>query len=139
MITTLITIALIILSYSFGCFSAARIVAKSFKSLNIYKIGTGHPDTENIYENVSKPLGVLVGIIDTGKIYFYLIFLNYLISRFFPEMCSDNSTNCNQNYLLIFGFSMLLGHCLPITHNFKGGRGIFTYIGYIAFFAPYPI
>jgi len=33
---------------------------------------------------------------------------------------------------------MILGHCLPVTHWFKGGRGIFTYIGFLLFFAPWP-
>ncbi len=34
---------------------------------------------------------------------------------------------------------MVIGHCLPITHHFKGGRGFFTYIGFILYFAPYPM
>jgi glycerol-3-phosphate acyltransferase PlsY len=31
--------------------------------------------------------------------------------------------------LFVFGFFMIIGHCLPITYKFQGGRGIFIYIG----------
>lgn len=34
---------------------------------------------------------------------------------------------------------MIIGHCLPITHRFKGGRGFFTYIGFVLYFAPFPM
>ena len=77
--TEVLVFALIaIFSYAIGNFSAARIIAKSFKSLNVYKVGTGHPDTENIYENVDKTLGVLVGIVDAGKMYLYLTILKMI-------------------------------------------------------------
>jgi len=59
---------LILLSYLLGCFSTARLVAKWAKSLNIYRVGTGHADSENIYENVSHPLGLMVGAIDAANI-----------------------------------------------------------------------
>jgi len=44
-----------------------------------------------------------------------------------------------QNYLLVLGFMMVVGHCLPVTHKFHGGRGLFTYIGFVTFFAPWPM
>jgi len=46
MIPILIFAGLLILSYLIGCHSAARLIAKYFRSLNIDKVGTGHPDTE---------------------------------------------------------------------------------------------
>ncbi len=125
-------ILLLIVSYGIGCFSAARVIARHFKQLNVDKVGTGHPDTENIYQNVSKILGVLVGAVDMGKIYLYLALVSLLLNRF--EMIM----NKNQ-LLLIFGFMMIIGHCLPATNGFKGGRGLFSYIGFALFFAPYPV
>jgi len=127
MIQTLVFIGFTVISYLIGCFSTARLIAKSFKSLNIYKVGTGHPDTENIYCNISKSLGILAGIVDFGKMFVYLLFLKLLLENFYPA-------NSTQNYLLILGFAMVVGHCIPITNKFKGGRGIFTYLGFITFF-----
>lgn len=54
----LYVIAVSLLSYGLGCFSTARMPAKSFVKLNIYKVGTGYADTENIYCHISKTLGI---------------------------------------------------------------------------------
>jgi acyl phosphate:glycerol-3-phosphate acyltransferase len=122
-----------IVSYAIGCFSAARLVALHFKQLNIYKVGSGHPDTENIYQNVSKPLGVLAGIIDMAKMYFFLLIVSYLFRRF------GLVGNGHAVWLQIFGFAMIVGHCLPATNRFKGGRGLFTFIGFASFFVFWPM
>ena len=70
----LILILIIIAAYFYGCISSARVVAKTFRSLNIYKVGTGLADTENIFVNVSRPLGVLVGLLDILKAFFFSSF-----------------------------------------------------------------
>ncbi len=136
----LIFIGLAIVSYFLGCFSTAKIIAKYYKSINIYKVGTGHPDTQNIYHNVDKTLGILTGIIDVGKIFFFLVLLQYLLGNSFLHGVIPGLQNIDaENYLLILGFIMVIGHCLPITHKFKGGRGMFTYIGFVVFFSPWPM
>ena len=85
-----ITIGIGIISYLIGGFSTCIILAKSFKSLNLYKVGTGHPDTENLYQNVSKSLGLLAGAIDFLKVYLYLMLLNVLFRNFFPGIHYQN-------------------------------------------------
>jgi glycerol-3-phosphate acyltransferase PlsY len=106
--------------------------------MNIYKVGTGHPDTQNIYRNIDKKLGIFTGIIDFGKMFFYLFLLKYLLN--YPviiELIGENIGT--ENHLLILGFAAVIGHCLPLTHRFKGGRGIFTYIGFVTFFMLWPM
>ena len=51
----------------YGCFSTARILTKTFRSLNIHKVGSGMADTANIYSHVSRPMGILVGALDILK------------------------------------------------------------------------
>ncbi|HNQ43941.1 MAG TPA: glycerol-3-phosphate acyltransferase [Candidatus Cloacimonadota bacterium] len=134
----LVACLIIMLSYMYGCFSTARIVAKSFRSLNIYKVGTGLSDTENIYTNISKPLGILVGALDVVKAYVYLLAVEFVLrilsARIFPEI----QPLYGHNIMLLYGLGMLAGHCLPLTNRFRGGRGIFTYMGFIAYFAFVP-
>lgn len=130
---------IIVLSYLFGGFSTARIFAKSVRSLNIYKIGTGLADTENIYMNVSRPMGILVGMIDVAKGYLYLALVNFvlqIINHATPGI--DLELIYQGHLLMIYGIAMLIGHCLPVSHRLRGGRGIFTYLGIVAFFAPIP-
>ena len=129
-----------ILSYFYGCFSTARIITKSFRSLNIYRVGTGLADTENIYTNISKSMGILVGALDLSKAYLFLLVVEFLL-----RMLDQNSSYLelgvlySPNLMLAYGIGMLLGHCLPYSHQFRGGRGIFTYMGFIAYFAFVPM
>lgn len=131
---TIIYILLSILSYAIGCFSTARLIAKAYRSLNIYKVGTGHPDTQNIYINVDKSLGIFAGFVDFSKIYIYLFILKIILSTLPQTMHL-----ATRESLLFLGFMMLVGHCLPVTHRFMGGRGVFTYMGLVMFIAPYPM
>lgn len=127
-------------AYFYGCWSTARIVARSFLSLNITKVGSGLADTENIYEHVSKPMGVLVGALDVLKALLFLTALNLLLRLMAPASgVAGMEVVHSELLMLIYGLFMLIGHCLPLTHNFKGGRGIFTYTGFVAYFALVPM
>lgn len=127
----LIPITVSIIAYICGLFSTAKIFARTFKYLNITKVGSGHADTKNIYSNVSKTMGVVVGIIDIVKMYLFLWVTKYILENFLKE--PDLADN---NLLFIYGFFLILGHCFPFYNKFKGGRGIFTFAGYLGFFAP---
>ena len=137
MLSLIVFGSLLILSYLLGCFSTAKLLAKSYKSINVYKVGTGLPDTQNIFNNIDKTLGIFTGIVDFGKMYFYIVLLSYLLNYLpITDVIGNIGTN---NHLLALGFFMVIGHCLPVIHRFKGGRGFFTYIGFILYFAPYPM
>ncbi|HOC94569.1 MAG TPA: glycerol-3-phosphate acyltransferase [Candidatus Cloacimonadota bacterium] len=138
--TYLIIVLVVLLAYLYGCLSTARIVAKTFRSLNIYKVGTGLADTENIYSNVSKPMGILVGTLDVLKALVFLTVVRYGLYLLANTAVYENMEKIySVNTMLIYGLAMLIGHCLPVTNRFQGGRGIFTYIGFVAFFAPVPM
>jgi len=138
--THLLAFGIVIVAYMYGCFSTARIVAKSFRSLDIYKVGTGLADTENIYAHISKPLGVLVGALDVAKAYLFLKVAQLLLILLDGTgLIPGVDLIYAPNYMLVYGLGMLVGHCLPVTHRWKGGRGIFTYTGFMAYFAFYPM
>ena len=131
MIDVLIGLGICIVSYFLGCFSTARVLARHFKNLNIYKVGTRLADTHNIYHHISKPLGILATIMDIAKMVFYIILLKFLFGMFsFPNLSSNTM-------LFVYGIMMIAGHCLPVTHKFIGGRGINPYIGLMLIFIPY--
>ncbi|HOH79254.1 MAG TPA: glycerol-3-phosphate acyltransferase [Candidatus Cloacimonadota bacterium] len=136
----LLALGIVIIAYMYGCFSTARIIAKSFRSLDIYKVGTGLADTENIYSHISRPLGVLVGGLDVAKAYLFMKVVELLLIMLSG---SDLMTGVEMiyapNYMLVYGLAMLVGHCLPVTHRWKGGRGIFTYTGFMVYFAFWPM
>jgi len=128
------------MAYFYGCFSTARMLAKMYRSLNIYKVGTGLADTENIYSNISRPIGVLAGALDILKAMLFLVVVETLL-RLLDVSGSIYGIDLlyNRSIMLLYGLAMLIGHCLPITHKFQGGRGIFTYTGFLLYFAPEPM
>ncbi|MCB5286855.1 MAG: glycerol-3-phosphate acyltransferase, partial [Candidatus Cloacimonetes bacterium] len=132
--TALIAILLFILAYLYGGFSTAQVIAKSFRSLNVYKVGSGMADTENIYRNISRSMGLLVGAIDLSKAYLFLMVVEFIL-RLLDSAASfaDFATLYSPTLMMVYGVGMLIGHCLPLTHNFRGGRGIFTYMGFFAY------
>lgn len=138
--TALIAILIFALAYIYGGFSTANIIAKNFRSLNIYRVGTGMADTENIYSNISKSMGLLVGAIDLSKAYLFLKVVE-LILRLLGNATSFAHFDIlySPTLMMVYGVGMLIGHCLPLTHHFRGGRGIFTYMGFFAYFAFLPI
>jgi len=128
-----ITLAIVLcgIFYILGCFSTASVLAKHFKYKNIYKIGSGLADSENIYRYVSKPLGIICGVIDFAKMFIFLWLIRYILSKTIYHSLGDDVM------LFIFGFFYIAGHCLPVCNKFRGGRGVFSYIGLISFFMPY--
>jgi glycerol-3-phosphate acyltransferase PlsY len=36
--------------------------------------------------------------------------------------------------MMLYAAALLIGHCLPLSNKLRGGRGIFTYIGIMAYF-----
>lgn len=130
---------LVLLSYWYGCFSTARMLAKSVRSLNIYKVGTGFADTENIYYNVSKSLGMLTGALDIIKSYVWLYVIREGLMIMDRMAVPPNlSVLYSCDLLMLYGIAMLVGHCLPLTQHLRGGRGILSYFGILAFFSFYP-
>lgn len=138
--SVVIAILIFLSAYLYGGFSTARMIAKYFRSLNIYKIGTGLADTENIYTNISRSMGVLAGALDVVKAYFFLQVVNLGLNFLQPYCALAGFEHLNSpSLLLVYGLGMLIGHCLPWQNNFRGGRGIFTYMGFFAYFAFWPI
>lgn len=135
----LIAILIFLLAYLYGCFSTARVVAKASRSLNVYKVGTGLPDTENIFMNISRSMGILVGALDATKAYFFLFAVEILLRLVDTSLpYFDISMLYSKKLLFFYGSGMLVGHCLPATNKLRGGRGILTYMGFTFFFVPIP-
>lgn len=136
----LLLILIVAVSYLWGCFSTARIVAKSFRFINIHKVGNGLADTENIYTHVSHSLGILVGALDILKALVFLLLVEGLLRLLEAQgVWPGLDLLYNRSLMLVYGLAMLIGHCLPATHQFKGGRGIFTYTGFLLYIAPLPM
>ena len=120
------TIIAVILCYLIGSFSFAQFFAKRYRKINIYRSGDHTADASNVYRNISKPVGVLVWVMDFLRVYLIL----WLGGKFvFPT---------NPLILLLVGFAIIVGQYFPIQNNFIGGHEIITYVALLLYFAPMP-
>ncbi|MBN2073928.1 MAG: glycerol-3-phosphate acyltransferase [Dehalococcoidales bacterium] len=108
----------VVIAYLLGSIPTAYIITRFGYSKDIRKLGGGNVGTHNVYENVGKLPGIIVGIIDVGKgVAAVYIALAFIAS---PDL-----------YYWIFaaGLAAVIGHIWPVFLKFRGGNGIATSIG----------
>jgi len=105
----------IFFSYLSGTIPFGLILTKLFTNKDIRKIGSGNIGATNVLRTGNKYLAGGTLILDALKGYAPII----ITKNFFPELIE---LSC----LLAF-----LGHLFPFWLNFKGGKGVATYLGII--------
>ena len=101
------------ISYLLGSVNFAIIISK-YKGIDIKNEGSGNPGSSNALRVLGKKYaaGVLAGDMLKGIISVALgIFLVESVNPF------------------MFGLASVLGHCFPIYHKFRGGKGVATFLG----------
>ena len=115
-------IFLLILSYLIGSISGSILIGKINK-VDIRKSGSGNAGATNALRTQGILFALPVLVIDIGKGYVAAEFLNN-----FPIIQSNFLEGSDY---LFFGAASIIGHCYPIFHNFKGGKGAGTALGAI--------
>ena len=115
-------IFLLILSYLIGSISGSMLIGKINK-VDIRKSGSGNAGATNALRTQGILFALPVLVIDIGKGYVAAEFLNN-----FPIIQSNFLEGSDY---LFFGAASIIGHCYPIFHNFKGGKGAGTALGAI--------
>ena len=103
------------LSYIAGSIPFGLILTKLFTNKDIRKIGSGNIGATNVLRTGNKYLAGGTLILDALKGYTPII----ITKNFFPELIE---LSC---------LLALLGHLFPFWLNFKGGKGVATYLGII--------
>ena len=106
-------LTVIFFSYLCGSIPFGLIITKLFTNKDIRKIGSGNIGATNVLRTGNKYLAVGTLILDALKGYMPII----ITKHFSPELIE---LSC----LLAF-----LGHLFPVWLNFKGGKGVATYLG----------
>lgn len=115
-------LVLFCLSYIFGSVSFGIIFSR-IKGVDPRKAGSGNIGATNVMRTAGIFYGVLTLIFDTLKGFLPVYFAKYMG---FPELT-----------VILSGFASFIGHILPITLKFKGGRGVATAFGVFLGLNPY--
>ena len=107
----LIAIVVVVVSYFFGTFPSAAIVAGR-KNLDITTVGSGNPGASNVIRNLGWKVGLAVFLMDMAKAAL-AVGLAWVVT-------SDQRSPLS--YICLF--AAILGHSYPVTRKFKGGKGV---------------
>lgn len=119
----------VVVGYVLGSVDFAVWVARA-RGVDIYEVGSGNPGTSNVARTLGKGAAalVLVGDLLKGTIAAAIGFV------LLPEPAGGVLSGWGLSALA--GFFAVVGHCFPILHKFKGGKGVATALGVLLFLNP---
>jgi len=116
-------------AYIVGSVDFAVIVAR-MHGVNIHDEGSGNPGVSNVLRVLGRGPAAMVFIGDTLKGTIGAAFGAIAAYSAFAE------ADFAGPWVWAAGFFAVLGHCYPVFHKFKGGKGVATGAGVLLFTAP---
>ena len=104
---------ILFLSYLIGSIPFGFLLTKIFLKKDIREIGSGNIGATNALRTGNKLIGYSTLTLDISKAVILLLIIKFNFSE----------------YLFISSIAVFLGHVFPIWLNFKGGKGVATYVG----------
>lgn len=108
--------------YTLGSIPFGLLITRVAGLGDIRQIGSGNIGATNVLRTGRKDLALATLLLDSFKAGLAVLLLTTLSGE--------------RNVGLIAGAFAFLGHCYPIWLGFKGGKGVATYAGLLAFASP---
>ena len=115
----------IVAAYLVGSIDFAVIVAR-MHGVDIHQEGSGNPGMSNVLRTLGRVPAVMVFIGDT---------LKGTIGAAMG-MVASGVPDPMVHWAFLTGLAAVVGHCYPIFHRFKGGKGVATGGGVLLFTVP---
>lgn len=104
-----------------GALPFSYLIARAFAGIDIREHGSGNPGASNVYRVVGPLPGALCFVLDTAKGSF-AVWLALLLRH---ELTPDTQLW----YQILLGFFAVLGHVFSPFLNWRGGKGVATFLG----------
>ncbi|MCL2080105.1 MAG: glycerol-3-phosphate 1-O-acyltransferase PlsY [Oscillospiraceae bacterium] len=122
-------IAAIVPSYVLGSLNGAIIVSKLFYRKDIRDYGSKNAGLTNFYRVFGKGGAALVFLIDMLKTVMPVLFGGWLFSNYLgmrPPQAFPFGWFIQESFFgqALSGFAVMIGHCFPLFHKFRGGKGV---------------
>lgn len=123
--TSLAIVLAIIAAYVVGSIDFAVIVGR-MHGIDILEEGSGNPGTSNVLRTLGRVPAIMVFVGDTLKGTIGAAMGWYASGVSDPQV----------HWAFAAGLAAVIGHCYPVFHKFKGGRGVATGGGVLLFTVP---
>ena len=120
----------IILAYLLGSVSGSLLLGK-FRKVDIRGQGSGNAGGTNAFRTQGLVFALGVVIIDVGK--------GFIAAWWIPALNFGSSAEILDPDLLVMfcGFAAVVGHCFPVWHGFRGGKGAAAAVGVLIVIEPF--
>lgn len=115
----------LLVSYLIGSVDFAVVVAR-MHGVDIHQVGSGNPGTSNVMRTLGRGPAVMVFVGDALK--------GVIAAAIGTLLLADGDPISLWTFAA--GLAAVAGHCYPIYHRFKGGKGVATGCGVLAFSMP---
>jgi len=125
-----ILITKVVLAYLLGSISGSLLVGK-LRKVDIRQQGSGNAGGTNAFRTQGLVFALGVVIIDVGK--------GFLAAWWIPALPLWGVSSIVEPEVLgmLCGFAVVVGHCFPVWHGFKGGKGAAAAVGALLVIEPW--
>lgn len=120
-----VVVGALVAAYLIGSVDFAVLVAR-MHGVDIHEVGSGNPGASNVMRTLGRGPAVMVYVGDTLKGVIAAAIGAFLIAEADPV----------SPWAFAAGLAAVAGHCYPIYHRFKGGKGVATGGGVLLFCIP---
>jgi glycerol-3-phosphate acyltransferase PlsY len=122
----------LLLAYALGSISGSLVLGR-LRQIDIRTMGSGNAGGTNAFRSVGKKFALAVAVIDVAK---GAIATGIIPFVPIPGLASSISLSIQA---VCCGFAAVLGHCYPVWHGFRGGKGAATAVGVLAVLQPWSL
>lgn len=115
-------ILLMFFAYAVGGIPFGLLLGRLFADVDVRDFGSKNIGATNVNRVLGRKLGAATLLCDISKGLFCVILAHFLLA--------------DRMEVAWVGFAAFIGHCYPMYLQFKGGKGVATAVGVIAFMAP---
>jgi glycerol-3-phosphate acyltransferase PlsY len=120
----------VVLAYLLGSVSGSLLVGR-LKNVDIREQGSGNAGGTNAFRTQGWLFALGVVIIDVGKGFVAAKWVSAL------PLWSAQAVAGQEVTVMACGFAAVLGHCFPVYHRFRGGKGAGTAVGALIVIQPW--
>jgi glycerol-3-phosphate acyltransferase PlsY len=113
-------IAVAVAGYLVGSIDFGVIIPR-LRGVDIYSRGSGNPGATNVLRSMGRKMAAVVVLGDISK---------GLVAAIAGDLLVGEAAG------FASGFAAVLGHCFPVWHRFRGGKGVATAGGMTLWMAP---
>lgn len=110
----------VVIAYLLGSVDFGVIVPR-LRGVDIYAYGSGNPGAANVMRSLGKRAAAVVVLGDLAK---------GVVGAMVGDLMGSEIVG------FAAAFAAVVGHCFPVWHRFRGGRGVATSVGAILWLEP---